>query len=207
MSHEKKIKASELHRQGASYSEIAYALGISKSTAHSWVNENGTLSRTNEQNERTNEQNTPQKTMKTMDNFKYDMQKSQITPRSQVRLKEPQFVAEQRNKISKLEALTAQLKEQIAEQKTNELNKLKKRVNEIRKYVVENNGEHWYLDEFQTLVSELSEIADEIIHIDPPSQDWIQVNIGNLVEVIKDAIQCLEDEGTDSGYIEFPELE
>jgi transcriptional regulator len=104
-----KAKALELHRAGASYSEIAAALGTSKTTAFSWVKEAEKESLSNVQS--FNVQNN--RTFKTPNTNSYSNFRSETGGAIKVKVKEPNYVVEQRKRIADLEAQTQVLAKQL----------------------------------------------------------------------------------------------
>jgi transcriptional regulator with PAS, ATPase and Fis domain len=205
-----KAKALELHREGKSYSEIATSLGISKTTAYTWVKE---VERDAVQNDSNSNPtvNRPFGTFQTSrtaqfaNNGALTESRSEISNNGRVKVKEPAYVAEQRQRIAELEATTKSLSEQLYETKLKQIAQLKRKVQHVQELLTESDGEVWSLDELYQNASDLEILRDDIIDIDANMQVWVDSHITPMIELLEMAAESLEDENLEEGEVYFYE--
>jgi transposase-like protein len=199
-----KEKALEMHRNGKSYAEIASALGISKSSAFTWVKDADKTAIPNDRNT-----NVPhERTFGTPNSGSFTHfsdSRSELTPNTKVKVKEPGYVLEQRQRIAELEARTAQLSAQLMETKQKQINQLKRKFQNIQDLVIDNDGEVWSVDELFETASKLENLMGDILDLDPNTQEWVNVSVIPLIQLLEERAESLTDEDLDEGEVYFYE--
>jgi transposase-like protein len=199
-----KEKALELHRNGKSYAEIASALGISKTSAFTWVKDADKTTipndhSTNVQHERTF--GTPNSAF----NTHFSDSRSELTPNTKVKVKEPGYVLDHQQRIAELEARTAELSAQLLETKQKQIDQLKRKFQKIQELVIDNNGEVWSVDELFETASKLENLMGDILDLDPNTKDWVNASVIPLIQLLEEAAESLTDENLDEGEVCFYE--
>jgi|GEM_PF-4002474 len=199
-----KGKALELHMAGKSYAEIAAALGTSKTTAYTWVKEAEKDSAVNVQT--VNDANSrPFGTFRTPNAANFSNIRSESSGTSKVKVKEPGYVAEQRQRIAELEAQTQHLAEQLSDSKRKQIERLKRKFQTTQEFITQNDGEIWSVDELYQTAAELESLRDDMIDSDSNMQVWVESHIHPLIELLEEAAESLTDEDLDEGEVFFYE--
>jgi predicted transcriptional regulator len=199
-----KGKALELHMAGKSYAEIATALGTSKTTAYTWVKEAEKDSAVNVQ--LVNDANIQSfGTFRTPNTANLSNIRSEAGGTSKVKIKEPGYVAEQRQRIAELEAQTQHLAEQLSNSKRKQIERLKRKFQTTQEFITQNNGEVWSVDELYQTAAELENLSDDMNDIDSNMQVWVESHIHPLIELLEEAAESLTDGDLDEGEVFFYE--
>jgi predicted transcriptional regulator len=201
---EHKSRALELHRAGASYSEIAAALGTSKTTAYTWVKDAEKDSAVNVQS--VNDAKIQSfGTLRTQNTANLSNIRSEAGGISKVKIKEPGYLAEQRQRIAELEAQTQHLAEQLSDSKRKQIERLKRKFQKTQEFITQNNGEVWSVDELYQTAAELENLSDDMNDTDSNIQVWVESHIHPLIELLEEAAESLTDGDLDEGEVFFYE--
>jgi hypothetical protein len=199
-----KEKALELHRNGKSYAEIAAALGTSKTTAFSWVKDAEKDSAVNVQS--VNDAKIQSfGTLRTQSTANLSNIRSEAGGISKVKIKEPAYLAEQRQRIAELEAQTQHLAEQLSDSKRKQIERLKRKFQKTQEFITQNNGEVWSVDELYQTAAELENLSDDMNDTDSNIQVWVESHIHPLIELLEEAAESLTDGDLDEGEVFFYE--